>query len=1800
MANVQLQPLQIQVLLRSLKQKGKLVYEYNPLFNYRTRQELYKSNTRGYIVNADNKVIGLELTYDDVNSRYPKLSTFLSYEEKKESNNSKVYNPLTNRIIQNLINNKVVLKGDVADAMKQANVKVESLKNQIKDFTTDQLDFDLNHPVDIKIQPTYDGSVNLILNDDKNPSRLINSRFSVTENDEYQIPERLGNNDANLYDNTEFYSDTALKKVYERIPNIEFLGIEDGGNFKVGCYTFYFKYVDSDGNETDYIAESGVVTCYRGSSPGTIHSGWRDDNSNKLIKFYLSNLDPSYSYISVYYTRATGDIDQNRVYQYAKIDPKFGYKGTELSLTLTGFEQTVESSFAEINAKFQYWNAAKTQEIVKNRLFLGNIDKDILDYKELIDLSLRIYPSIITNKQINYPELYNPSSEDSWGYYNSKNIYYNLGYYPDEFYRFGIVYILKDNSLSEVFDLPGRIIGDDEKPEEYEKDCDTVFNHVYQTWQSTQGEIPLLSEKGFRVRDYLQIDNINKTITNPEVLGYNFNTNGVVKFPFVKDNSTVLGIRWTIPDNVYQRLEEYVKGFFIVRQKRIPTVLTQGLVIGLDKYSYIPVIRNSNNNDQFFVERFIDNQGILSEDYQKRLFYFADEEVYPNKAMLAPEVYCDQPFFNQFFTGETYKVRKLYTADIEQSSFNERSFVAIDKKSNTETTKEKEVYTSIDLINVADSAKLIAGRHQKYRARAGEAEEAWRLQKVAKKNRPENVISRWVKSNSLGGKIGDFFKRIVGKKEGTEKHDTPTNVVRGVWSFFVGVDNYEGGYGDMVNIYIPGYGTSLYDDYIDIRKNDQSEYYAISDRIELQADELNELNPINKIDCYRGDCYISQFTYRLNRNFIDPETPLNDDIVNPNTWKEHYSESTIEEEGQNIIRGDVNAVPLGTWVTLTVRSNLNLCMRGEDISQVMEEATFNHPRQFFPLRPMYSESSNKLPESSKLNKGFSTTTSQRYNFQLGDVPYIRNEFNTRIQYSNIYVSDAFQNGLRVFDSIAYSDFPKEYGSLTKILNYGGELIGVFEHGILIIRVDERAALSSNNGEIYMGANKVIDKDNITVISDALGSKWKDSVISTGQFVYGIDTTAKKIWKLAGTQLTEISSFNISSFLNYNIDLRERERDVIEGLRNVKTHYNAFKHDVMFTFYNATHGIQETAWNICYNEALGKWITFYSWLPSQSINIDNMYFSFNRDTSKYIAKLADSSYEYVASSYLTLSTPVISNWSFTHQNNSGNLRQLLILLRDIKVLEDEYDTLQREKERLGNTTDEDRQRREQINNRQAAIQREIAAKRTESYNLTLDFDAKLLFKPDTENQDLKAKDFQIDQRDFNAKYFDITERDGDRYLIFRVGGWALDKGLYTTLDAYSIDALNGYINDEDKAIDLFVELYKLWVNDPTNRLELREPIITCDFVTELVKDVESNLTHRVQVKDEYVDLGLQTKKLAITFECLLEDTQRDSLFSVDFWKHGMAGIFDLKDDIKPTHWYGRQHPFEFEYAVNEQSGLHKLLNNLYIVSNKAEPDSIHCTVTGDGYEFEPDLSNIYYRQEATKALLQANGYNISYDKEFRLTPTQRNVKSTYFTKDYERQDRLNDIYHTYFLKTGFNMDYINRTGTEVHYDPIYDRYNITMSQKLRDIDGRDTSDANSRENGHLYGNMRYVNGVYRMVVNPIILSYKNETDADWTNDKPPIVLPKSGLIDKPLQLIKSIDGYNVTTAFGNGSNIQVNYEKEIYGTEEDITDFYKDRRGQWTSLKETIVQDKAIRVRVRYTGTKLATIVAIRSSYTGMV
>lgn len=1069
----------------------------------------------------------------------------------------------------------------------------------IVDLDTDKLQFSLNNPVDIICQSSYDGSTNLILNDNKNIPRLINTRFSPQSNNTYKIIDRIGDTDTNLYDEDTFDSDTSLYKRIQKIPKIEYNGLR-GGNLKVGNYVIYIKYADADNNETDFVAESGIISCFIGTDrdPFSIDGGFRDQNSNKAINITINNIESSYNYIKVYYTRTTSDVDSNRVTKAYEIQQKFIVTNNTCSILITGDETVEEIPLSEINAQYFLADKVKTQTICQNRLFIGNINKPNQYYEELKDLSLRVLPYKIVNKSEEIIGKLDGDYYDASGkyeYYNSENIYNYVGYWNQEMYRLGIVYIMSDGSLSAVYNIRGKNgIPDINHLSEYSLDNFNIFN------ENNQRQKIQYNESTYELNETSNIENIK----------------GVIRINDTTNTNSIYGIGVFIPQEVVNYLKSLkITGFFIVRQKRIPTILCQAFTLPMDTNTGIPIIEvNKGDGKKGYVERFLNDNRELVHDYQQRLYNYQNIPFNNQKAAICPEFEIDPAYYNQIFTGGDFPVRNAdenSQTGLVVSPYNDRVY-----QLPYEGSYDAAGQTTVKIVSVNDNTPIITIKDAKYRGRCGEAEEAYKYR---------------------------FLKQ-------DERNDNATNLVRGCYYPYLGIYGQVES-GKIINIYIPGYESNKINSYFNIRYQDYSAYYAIGDRFSFQ--ELpslwNGITPSEDMGYgytntfYRGDCFICNFTHRLNRNFQDPSAPTNDEIVDMNTWKDNFDYYTNQENLGNINRGDVNAIQLGSWITFKLRSSYNLSIRSLDYSYPSEEAMTGLKRGFYPLQDISVYGNTKIPGSYTFNSGYNATVGEKINFTMPEVPYIKNNFDTRIAYSDIAINDSFKNGLRVFQASNYRDYPRLFGGITKLVEFFGNILCIFEHGVALIPVNERTvAGQGSGGSVFINTSNVLP-ENPKMLSDMYGTQWAESVIATPYYVYGVDTVGKKIWRTNGESFEIISDFKVQKFLNDNITLTERETTPIIGIRNVKSHYNAFKQDIMFTFYDNLHGFTEKAWNLCYNEILQKWVTFYSWIPSYSENIDNMYFSFNRDTSKWISKLGTSSKNSSTADGIVLDSVIMDSW-----------------------------------------------------------------------------------------------------------------------------------------------------------------------------------------------------------------------------------------------------------------------------------------------------------------------------------------------------------------------------------------------------------------------------------------------------------------------------------------------------------------------------------------------------------------------------
>ena len=1478
------------------------------------------------------------------------------------------------------------------------------LKYSLVDFITKKLDFDITHPIDILPQWSYDGSVNLIINDGKTFPKLINTRFSVLGDNKYQIIDRQGNNDTNIYNDAEdFNTSISLYKNYNLIPKIKFLGTTDNGNLSVGNYHFYFRYVDSDGNETDFIGESGLVSVFKGSTRTKVNTGFKNENSHKAISFKLTNLDTGFQYINVYYTRSSAEANQNKFTNAYKIATKFMINSAyECVIRITGTEEIDAIDISEINPTYLIAKSVKTQTICQNRLFFGNIQKGEINYRELADLSLYFAPQL---KLKPYKNGYDPNyTADITETYQDVNFIYNyVGYQNNEIYRFGIVYILNDNTLSPVFNIRGAFFNND-----------TTWNGNVSTLQySTMSPY---NENNQRV--YLQYNESTGIIEGAKANLENIY--GVTKVNIKDDEFTnIIGINiQSLYPNIITKLQELgIKGYFFVRQPRIPLKICQALTIGVLGEEGIPAPKINNG---YYVESFHKIEAghkyqELTYDYKSRIYTANTASKY---GALCPDYDVNYEYLNQFFCGEQFYIKPRTTSSQFLNTSNERVY-----KYNLAGLAQSQLISTY-ILGVEDNVKQVGLNKQLFTARAGDAEDSKTIKIATQAN------------------------------------------VRSAFGPYLALDGYNTA-GTIIDIYNRDAILLGDQDLLNIRAADVSSYEAISDRYTL--DEFND-----NITYYRGDSYICTFTHRLNRNFQSTSAPTNDTIVDTKTWANYDKDKS--DSKVNI--GDLNAVKIGAWFTFPIISNSNLNIRSVDFSYAEESTIMGHGRGFYPYYPANAIGATKIPEGLCYNKGFNTNLSSRFNFALSNIPAIKNDFSNRIAYSDISVNDAFKNGFRVFQGTHFRDYPKTYGAITKILESSGDIICVFEHGIALIPINERAvAAEGNGGYAYINTSNVLP-ENPNILSDMYGSQWKDSIIKTEKGIYGVDTVAKKIWVIKNGQVECISDLCINEFLNNNINLTEKETTPIIGIKNVKTHYNPNKQDIMFTFYK-----DSKCWNVCYNEMLSKWMTFYSWIPSFTESINNTMFSFNRDSSKYIAELA---------SHLTS-----SSWA------------------------------------QGITTDT------YIIDQEAPWTNQIIPLSVTETCRTVTYE--ILDKIPMQELGFDSSNKAIV---FNGNLGDITTEYYERSYV----------------DANGIEHIVNPWTNKDEWVNMLYNNNSKIIKPLSKPFQVDKLVIYVDVKAKLTYDDDST--------------KVITTKLAFISKHNIQ------YLTTDFWKHGQAGIIDTQNDIKPTNWYGEQHPFEFEFVVSENADMHKIFTNLEIISNKAKPESFHYEIVGEVYNFAKDKKNMYVRQEATKHLWKANNVNIEYDTKYSDIKCTQNFKSAdLYHKYYDRADYSNIVYDSY--QEAFSQgssDYSHISGTEIVYYKNRNEFRIWEHTPAIDIDDQqDTNDSTFGGRGLIASNMQYREDRWLVQINPIVVMYKNEYNdqgiSEWNKNYPPIYVNNSPIPNK----VYEQGAINIPTELAKWNII------------------YEPTESSWVR-SEVALKDRFVKIRIRYKGDELAIINYIKTIY----
>ena len=183
----------------------------------------------------------------------------------------------------------------------------------------------------------------------------------------------------------------------------------------------------------------------------------------------------------------------------------------------------------------------------------------------------------------------------------------------------------------------------------------------------------------------------------------------------------IFGIRIEIDDKetLFQEFKKYqIKGYFFVRQKRIPLRLCQALTVGIDRESNTPLLYtdsstqinskskdNVNESDPFFItERFLSDSRTLVHNLEDRLYCVKTSDV--NKyGAICPEYDINSPYFNTLFCGDQYIVEQVTNSTPLQQDSGENRHFYINNPTYLDYNNRPCLNTKI--VGVEDNTKLI-------------------------------------------------------------------------------------------------------------------------------------------------------------------------------------------------------------------------------------------------------------------------------------------------------------------------------------------------------------------------------------------------------------------------------------------------------------------------------------------------------------------------------------------------------------------------------------------------------------------------------------------------------------------------------------------------------------------------------------------------------------------------------------------------------------------------------------------------------------------------------------------------------------------------------------------------------------------------------------------------------------------------------------------------------------------------------------------------------------------------------------
>lgn len=274
------------------------------------------------------------------------------------------------------------------------------------------------------------------------------------------------------------------------------------------------------------------------------------------------------------------------------------------------------------------------------------------------------------------------------------------------------------------------------------------------------------------------------------------------------------------------------------------------------------------------------------------------------------------------------------------------------------------------------------------------------------------------------------------------------------------------------------------------------------------------------LDVWGGDCFVAPHTFKISDSTYSVTNvtkgnspPVTEDLSLLLTkWGKYFRDS----------RSIAMSLPVAIeaaaqFVTVILESEYNGGVMAED--GMIDDGSVNN----MPV-PISSGNENlRSPLTYRYNINLSKENDEKVYFSRPKFNFEKSVFPSRIIYSDQKIYNTDKVGFDVFRVLNFLDLEEKYGEITKLALESDNLYAIQEKATIALPVGETQITTTDAGQLSVGTSDFFGRP--IPIDTNRGSQHLRSVVETGQGVYIIDNANRGVYLLSGNILTTISGIN---------------------------------------------------------------------------------------------------------------------------------------------------------------------------------------------------------------------------------------------------------------------------------------------------------------------------------------------------------------------------------------------------------------------------------------------------------------------------------------------------------------------------------------------------------------------------------------------------------------------------------------------------------------------------------------------------